>query len=206
METFLHLNNTNSNWKEGDEIFIGKGYNNFWRTYLERDESFNIQGEELNAFKVLNAAFEEYSKIHPPPKKMDSYHFQPIDTLRESIECLRNAITINRELIFESVRKDIYPHLPSRQKCIWLIPEVQESLRFWMSVLNRGERKRLFRLELLEGKFHRAAQEWLVGGTYSINKWNQLAKNYWEGERSGNIEDEVLYEGMIRIVEEVVMR
>jgi hypothetical protein len=39
-----------------------------------------------------------------------------------------------RELILEDVRKREFPHLPSRQRCIWLIPTL-DGVRYWINRL-----------------------------------------------------------------------
>lgn len=202
MRTFLHINNANCNWKNGDEFIAGKENNNFWKSFLDKEESIEINGEKHNAFKFINAAFEEYAGIYSPPQKMNGYHLRPVNTLKDSIDCLRNNIKINRELIFESIRSEYYPNLPSRQRCIWLISENHESLNFWNNILEKGKGQKLFKVVKVEGTIHWSSQEWLVGGTYSINHWDHMTSNYWKGLNSGNIEDEILYEGKIKIIKE----
>ena len=165
------------------------------------DESFEFEGKIHEAFKVLNAAFEHYSRIKHAPSIIKSYHFDPLRSLDESLQCLRNSINLNRELIFESIRKEHYSELPSRQKSIWLIPNQKESIEFWNKLLNSDNSKTIYKLEILDGMVHRCSQEWLKGGTFSVNHWNMKSKNYWEGVKAGRIDDEVLFEGRFRIIE-----
>ena len=47
-------------------------------------------------------------------------------------------------------------------------------------------------------------KKWLEGGTISLNNWYKLAHSYWKGESIGSIEDEILFEGKIKIIEEVI--
>ena len=47
----------------------------------------------------------------------------------------------------------------------------------------------------MDGNIHRAAQKRLIGGAFSLKKWNALAHNYWKGEDSGSIKYEILFDG-----------
>ena len=201
MKIYYHINKENCTWKIGDEIEFGTKSNLYWRFLANKGDSININGEDFEVYKIVNAAYDEYIKEYPPPAKMKGYHFNPIRTLKESIDSLGNALKICREISFESIRKDFYPKLPSRQKCIWLIPNNGESLEFWKNVI-KNKQRRIFKVAV-EGNIHRAAQEWLVGGTFSVNRWNEMAHNYWKGENSGTIQDEVLFCGKIKILDEI---
>ena len=132
---------------------------------------------------------------------MKDYHFNPILTLGETIDSLGNSMKIIRELAFEAIRKEFYPELPSREKCIWLIPDNEQSFVFWKNVLNNNS-QRIFKLAV-DGKIHKAAQKWLVGGTFALNETNSMAHKYWNGGDSGSIEDEILFVGKIKILEKL---
>ena len=204
MKTYYHINkNIDCDWKKGDEIFFGKEDNFFWKSYEEEEESVTLNNEKIEIFSIANNALNTYLRKQPPPLKMKEYHFNPLTTLQETVDSLRNSITTCRELIFESIRKEFYPELPSRQKCIWLIQDNKESLEFWKKTI-RSEHQKIFRVSI-EGNIHRASHKWLIRGTYSLNKWYELAHNYWKGKDSGEIDDEILYEGKIKIIEEITL-
>jgi Protein of unknown function (DUF2441) len=201
MNSYYHINkNIKCNWKIGDEIDLGKEHNYYWQSLAEMGDSIEINGEKFYVDLISRHAFEAYTGKYLPPVKMKGYHFMPLDTLKETIDSLGNALKICRELAFESVRKEFYRELPSRQNCIWLIPDNEKSLEFWKNIIC-SEHQRIFKVTI-DGKIHRAAQKWLIGGTFSLNKWNMLARSYWKGEDSGNIEDEILFEGKIKIEQE----
>ena len=180
---------------------MGKEDNYMWQSFADKGESITLNGEELDVYNVVKAAFDEYTRQYPPPIKMKDYHFNQLRTLDESIQSLGNSIKLCRELAFESIRKEFYSNLPSREKCIWLIPDNENSLEFWKNIIG-NEQRRIFKV-VVDGTAHRASQEFLVGGTYSLNKWKSLAHSYWKGEESGSIEDEVLFTGTIKIIEEL---
>jgi hypothetical protein len=62
--------------------------------------------------------------------------------------------------------------------------------------------KRIYQVEV-DGNVHRTSQEWLIGGTFSLNRWDELAHNYWKGTNYESIEDEVLFTGRIKILKVV---
>jgi Protein of unknown function (DUF2441) len=203
MENYYHINsNINCDWKVGDEIEIGKEENYYWKSLSDQCDSIEINGESFDVYKIVNTAFGAYSRQYPPPLKMRDYHFNPVITLKETLDSLGNSLKICRELTLESIRQEYYYQLPSRQKCIWLIPENENSLTFWKNIIHNQNQK-LFRVSV-DGKIHRAAQKWLEGGTFSVNKWNSLAHNYWKGQDSGDIEDEILFEGTVKIIDRIV--
>ena len=132
---------------------------------------------------------------------MKNYHFNPIGTLEETTNSIFNTIRNCRELAFEMIRKEYYNELPSRQKCIWLIPNEKKSLEFWNKTIN-SKTKRIYKVSA-EGKIHKAAQKWVIGGTFSLEKWFSYAHNYWQGKNVGSIEDEYLFVCKIRILNEI---
>lgn len=201
MKTYFHISNSHCQWKIGDEIHIELEDNYYWKSFIDNAEFIELQGEKHDVYKITRTALEAYTGMHPAPLKMNGYHFKSLYTLKEAIDSLGNTIKLNRELVFESIRKEFYPKLPSRQKCLWLIPSNEKSLEFWKNTIN-NRHQRIFKVAV-DGNVHRAAHEWLIGGTFSINEWNKLAHNYWKGIGSGNTDDEILFDGKIRIIEEV---
>ena len=199
--TYYHINRTlNCTWKIGDEIAISDD-NYFWQSFTKNEEYIEINKEKIDVYKIATNAFDVYAKQYPVPKKIIGYHFDALRTLKETIDCLGIALKCNRELVFETIRKEFYPDLPSRQKCIWIIPDHIESLEFWRNILENTE-KRIFKISAT-GKIHRASQKWLVGGTFSLDKLNSLAHSYWRGENIGSTEDEILLEGRFKIIDEI---
>ncbi len=139
--------------------------------------------------------------IFPVLEAMKGYHLNPILTLNEASDSLGNLMRIVRELVFENIRKEYYPDLPSRHKCIWLIPDDNESFRFWKSIL-KSKSQRVFKV-IVKGKIHRASQKWLVGGTIPLNEIYLMANKFWNSDEAGDYEDEILFVGKMTILEEL---
>ncbi|MDP1726879.1 MAG: DUF2441 domain-containing protein [Bacteroidota bacterium] len=203
MEMYYHINNSpDCNWKIGDEIYFGHEDNYMWRSFAEKGDFIELNGEKYSSDLITRHAFDTYTSKFPAPIKMQGYHFNPILTIKEAIDSLGNTLRIIRELAFETIRNSFYPELPSRHKCIWLIPDNEQSYDFWKNIL-QSKHQKIFKVIIVNGKIHRAAQKWLIGGTFPLNETISKAHKYWKGEDSGNVEDEVLFEGKIRILEEV---
>lgn len=172
-----------------------------WRSFLEKGAHIRLNGEKHAADKIIKTALDFYLKNEPVPVQMKGYHFHPVGTLKEATDCLGESMRIIRELIFESVRTANYPGLPSRHTCIWLVPDDKQSLQFWKSLVH-GHHKRIFRVEA-EGIVHRAANKWLITGTIPLQDIHSLAHHYWQGKDTGGVEDEMLFTGKLKILEEL---
>lgn len=202
MSTYYHINNhPDCTWKAGDEVYFGHENNKFWRSFLEKGSYINLNGDKRPADQVIKYALNAYAYDDPVPPQMNGYRFNPVFTLKEATDCLGRSMTIIRELTFESTRKEFYPHLPSRHNCIWLTLDDKQSLKFWKSLVH-GSIKRIFRVET-DGKIHRAANKWLIAGTIPLNEINLMAHNYWKGSDAGGLEDEILFTGKLKIIEEL---
>ena len=202
MGSYFHINNQpDCSWKQGDEFYFGHEYNNLWRSFLEKGANIKLNGEKYSADKIVKTALNAYLTHEPVPEQMKGYHFNPVGTLKEATDCLGESMRIIRELIFESVRKEFYPQLPSRHNCIWLTPDNEQSLQFWKKLVY-GKDKLIFRVEA-DGAIHRTPNKWLVTGTIPLNEINSMAHNYWKGIDAGGFDDEILFIGKLKIIEEL---
>jgi hypothetical protein len=202
MDIFYHINNNpECNWKIGDVVYFGQEYNSMWRSFLEKGAHINLNGDRRPADQVTKYALNAYAYNDPVPPQMKGYHFNPLGTLKEATDCLGESMRIIRELTYEAIRKEFYSELPSRHKCIWLCPDDKQSLQFWKNLVHASN-KRIFRVET-EGIIHRAANKWLITGTIPLNEINSMEHNYWKGNDAGGLEDEILFVGKLKIIEEL---
>lgn len=202
MDIYYHINNSpNCDWKIGDVIQFGLEDNHMWKSFTEQGDYIHLNGQKYSSDVVVRHALDAYIKNEPAPVQMNNYHFNPIMTLKESTDSLGNSLRVIRELTFEAIRKEFYPEVPSRHKCIWLIPDDKQSFDFWKNILS-NENQRMFKVAV-DSKIHRAAQKWLVGGTIPLSEIYTKAHKYWLGEDSGSFKDEVLFIGNVTILEEL---
>jgi len=200
--SYFHINNqADCSWRAGDEVYCGHEYNKMWRSFLEKGAFINLNGDKRPADQVIKYALNAYARNEPVPEQMKGYHFKPVGTLKEATDCLGESMRIIRELTFEAIRKEFYPELPSRHNCIWLCPDDKRALQFWMNLVH-GSNKKIFRVKT-DGIVHRTTNKWLITGTIPLNEINSLAHNYWRGKGTGGFEDEILFVGKLKIIEEL---
>ena len=202
MKTYFHINNDcTCDWKEGDIIDFDGNQNYYWQGLSRKGDYIKLSGQEYPSNLVAEKALKVYKREEGPPKEMKDYHFHPLITLEQTFQSLGNSLRLNRELIFEYVRNEFYPELPSRHSCIWLIPNDTESVDFWKQII-QGNTHKIFKVTV-DGKIHRASQKWLIGGTISVHEWEKLAHRYWQGLESGSLQDEILFEGKMKILKDL---
>jgi len=109
-----------------------------------------------------------------------------------------------RETIFEEVREKHFASLPSRKTCIWVSEE--NAVSYWWKTLSSNGQNNYKILKLnLSGSIHRADQQYLSWGTFSLNQLRYNAFKYWAGSDGSNpIEEELLFEGNIEVIDEVM--
>jgi hypothetical protein len=127
------------------------------------------------------------------------YHFNPEETIKELDRALKDYLILVREWIFEEIRKEFFPNLPSRQRCLFVIPNDVQSLNYWRNTL--GKNGNILKLELT-GKLHRANQLHLDLTTDNLDHIRGKAFKYWAGASGSNsAEDEYLFEGFAKVLE-----
>nr|WP_302937337.1 DUF2441 domain-containing protein [Megamonas funiformis] len=112
-----------------------------------------------------------------------------------------------RESLFEEVRQQYFPQLPSRQKSIWLIPHNEKSLSFWKDALQVDKLNIPYQiLELVcSGNVFYGNEKYLKNSTeLTFNNYRQSAFNYWSGldaDPEKNIAVECIFSGYFTVKE-----
>jgi hypothetical protein len=120
--------------------------------------------------------------------------------LKKADEIIREYQMLLREITYEQVRKDMFPDLPSRTKCIWLCKEKQ--LEFWKKQLNDCYFK-IFKIEVKE-KPYKTNNNLIVPPSESYIRIQEFAERYWTyKDETEKEDDEYLYVGEIEILEEI---
>jgi hypothetical protein len=190
-------------WNEGQTYFIGGKKNPFFGFY--DFAAFNIQDPisknwySLN--EVANSMIKYIDKNEKDEYLKSFYHFSPEKSVRELYRVLEEYLKLVREWTFEEVRKEFFPNLPSRQRCLFVIPNDVQSLNYWWNTL--GKNGNILKLELT-GKLHRTNQQYLLATTDSLDYIREKAFRYWAGASgSSSAEDEYLFEGFAKVLEAV---
>lgn len=128
----------------------------------------------------------------------------PATMLEKTYEALRESLMLNRELIFEYIRSTRFQIYPSRQRCIWLLPDRAEAVDYWWPAL-AGSNRTLFRIAAT-GKLHRASEQHLQLWSSSLDKLKERAYKYWRGDGVADPNAntiEIIFAGQIEVLEEV---
>jgi hypothetical protein len=149
------------------------------------DAPFWKVGETHFIGKEKNPFFKLFDYAFPPPDAASGHYMKLV-----------------RELTFEEVRKDFFPSFPSRTRCLWVVPDNNDTLEYWWKELNvDGCEKVLLKLSLT-GKIFKANQQHLaLNQTFSLDFMRQKAFRYWSGTSGENPnETEILFEGFSNVL------
>ncbi|TAJ08484.1 MAG: DUF2441 domain-containing protein [Nitrospirae bacterium] len=113
----------------------------------------------------------------------------------------KHLVAFLRELIWEDVRRKEFPHLPSRQRCIWLIPSLA-GVRYWLKRMEVAADFQVLRLHV-QGRIHTASETHLLGDSESLNTAIQMARQYWLGIVESIETQETIFEGRVHVLEVV---
>lgn len=206
---YLHIHRIGSYdnyWFPGSNLFFKDEINHFLDYYNDTEYSFqNGSKGRADAIELIDdtiRANKGESTRNPGLEEVFSY--DALKTLKYAGNIVEEYTAYIREQIFEEVRKESFPDYPSRYRCIWVLPDDKECLKYWYDKLVYDSKKyRIFRVNLT-GKIHRASEIYLRLKTYSLNEWRMLAFKYWSGLNEGlKEEEEILFEGLVKVLEEI---
>ena len=112
-------------------------------------------------------------------------------------------VNLLNELIFERVRYNDFPELPSRLKCAWLCDKQQVGK--WWREFNAREYKKIFKVEAY-GKVIRADRSWMPTDISPVKEQFSLATEYWNGNLNPTTKSrlrEYLFIGKLKVIEEI---
>lgn len=183
----FHISREN-NWKVEDKITSGERENPFWLKCKNYSPKINKDNHIITMFEM----FDQNPSFEATQDSIDFLYQQLKNVSKETAFYIR-------EQVFEEVRKEFYPQLPSRQKCLWLSEEDQ--LPYWKSIVD-NEQGYLLTLEL-NGKVFCGDEYWLKADTFSSIEYVDRAKHYWSGELSSIPRKEYLFHGQ-GIIKEII--
>ena len=123
----------------------------------------------------------------------------PGNLAETALDLVQHLVAYLRELIWEDVRKREFPHLPSRQRCVWLTPS-QEGVKYWLGRMSVNQDFQVLRVRV-QGRLHKASESYLLGDSESIEETIQKARQYWLGVVEEAETEEIIFEGRMRVVE-----
>lgn len=103
------------------------------------------------------------------------------------------------ELVLEDVRRREFPHLPSRQRCVWLIPN-QGGVKYWLCRMDVGNDFQVLRVRV-QGRLHTASESYLIRDSMPLEEAIRWARQYWLGIVEEVETEEIIFEGRMRVAE-----
>ncbi|MFZ5968398.1 MAG: DUF2441 domain-containing protein [Bacillota bacterium] len=194
-QEFFHIHRIgewSTRWNVNSIIYWGqKEINNFNRFYDMNGLITNLTNGNGNMYG--RSALQNFL-LQPQSFQEVNYN----NMLKIALQIVKEQSIYIRETIFEEVRMNYFPQLPSRKTCIWVCEK--ESIPYWWNII--GGQKKIFKLQLT-GVLHKADQKYLINDTLPHNEIRAHAFNYWTGaDGSNSIEEELLFEGIIKIIDE----
>jgi hypothetical protein len=192
-----------SNLLEIDKtVFIGKEKNNF-NGYFDKfghDYKSAITGENINSYILADKMAEFTTSKIKNPYLEKHFSYDKDETIRHLADTLSHYLKFSREQLFEEVRLEFFSNYPSRNKCLWIIPNDKNAVNYWWNTL--GQKGKIFEINV-SGKVHQASQQYLDLSTNSFDFIREQAFKYWTATTGMNkIEDECLFEGFVNVVAE----
>lgn len=189
-ERFFHINSappysTYPLLKVGDMVEVGKTTNPFFGFYETRTRTYDIT-ENNQPVPVGGLTWL---------KRVQAGTLAPnnaITLVNIAVDVAKHFHMLARELLWENVRLSAFPSAPSRQRCMFLLENL-DNLPLWQRMLSNRP------ANLVEmtatGRILHVDQNWLPPDDERLPSLYDKARRYWEGEMTGNPTREVLFEG-----------
>lgn len=180
---FRHI----TNWEKGS-IVIGKTYgtnfteSNYWNYKLKAD------------YGSVNPLSEIISLLDPVLKVLGkNIDLTPIS---KEVQRTRYYAETLKEYIFEDIRSREFNGKPSRRKCMFLIPHEVDIDLYGKRLGFDLSQKSIVEIEVSDpSKIHCADLQSLDCNSLSHEEKEDLARKYWVGVNTMDLNTEVLYEG-----------
>lgn len=183
-------------WVPGNELTVD---NNFETSFL------NILKYYSTAVSTTDGKKTEFSKIIQSYLQVDQDKQTYIDLLKDARLLLIGADIFKREMALEEVRKQKFPHLPSRKHSIWLCDE--NSLEFWKDELVKEEQDTLDLYKvLITGELFKSSDSFIPDNNVNYETILKQAEIYWNPIFETELQEskaEYLFQGKVKILEKI---
>lgn len=202
-EPYYHIDRkVNSRFESGTSYFIGAKKNSFLARFDVASMSRVITGKLQLEVRDLLTEVLEIAKTGAPSKMVNDVFGGDVERATSLLgDAFTEYLNWIRETVFEEVRREYFPQLPSRHRCLWLIPLSKKAVDHWWERLDKKGR-------LLEvratGKIFRANEGYLKATSAPLDRIRGDAFRYWAGGSGKQPHaDELLFEGFLNVTNEV---
>ena len=175
----------------GDEVDVGGVSNPFFRFFETQRRTVPVTQQHDRSVQQV-PGIEFLSSV-----RRGATTTQDLPTIAENVA--GHFMRYVRELIWEDVRRREFPRLPSRQRCVWLIP-TQEGVRYWLQNLDVTPGFQVLRVRV-QGRLHVASQTYLLTDSEPMEETIKKARLYWSGVVEEEETTEIIFEGRVRVEE-----
>jgi hypothetical protein len=192
---YYHINRTVpwSTWPKlnvDDQIEVGDQSNPYFRFFETQKMAYDVTQPDGSNVQFSGVRFLEAVK----DKEVTSPNLPKI-----AHGLAKHLVAFIRELIWEQVRTREFPHLPSRQRCIWLIPTLG-GVKFWLERMGMPTDYQILRVRV-QGRIHKASELFLLGDSEPLEETIRKARRYWLGVVDNPNTEEIIFEGRVRVLE-----
>lgn len=203
------LNKTDKEWKINQILETDlNSLNPFIEDILTGlNDNFNRKIKNQDILSVANKKLDEdncYQKFADFNNYDQTNHFQFLDHCIEFEDLTYKLSKVNlqylkwiREEIFEKIRLEIDPELPSRKKGIWLT--TRNDLEKWWNILD-SHKRRIYKVQIEKGKTFTTDEHYCELKNHSIEEFEINARKYWKGELTNEPIIEILFEGKLKVL------
>lgn len=148
----------------------------------------------------LNSKGEDFMRILHSHSTNEGLTLNPEDT-KVAINYMDQTIRAIREVIVEMVRKEEFPHYPSRLSCLYATKSFEEVLK-WKALFDSYNRKvlQIVRIRVIGSSFEGDGNLLPKNDGVSFSEKIEQARSYWKGNNSSEL-SELLVDGTIEVVE-----
>ena len=198
---YYHIQKKGS-WEVGETYFIGKEKNTFYTYFDKKGNNYYDpkSGRSINTFDIAKSMVDFLKTKRKSPNLTKFHSFDKDQAIKHLFDTLGHYLRFVREHLFEEVRKEFFPDLPSRLRCLWIIPHDKNAVNYWWK--NLGRKGKIFEISV-SGKVHQASQQYLNITTQSFDYIREQAFKYWAAKSVENQNEyECLFEGFVKVEKE----
>jgi hypothetical protein len=197
-ETFFHINSDANGslyapLRVGDVVEVGSQTNPFFRYYEAYSRTYGVtitgteESHQFPAMQFLRLVRDGQITCNTLP--------------RVAHETANHFMMLARELFWENIRLSEYPDAPSRHRCMWLVPSIDDA-RVWLRLLTfpPGRNFSLLRVRATGRALH-VDGSFLAAESQPLPVWADQCRAYWSGRQSATPQREILFEGRVEALE-----
>lgn len=193
-QKYFHINsNANGSpydlMRSGTNLSIGETTNPFFRFYETYTRSYPLRKKDGTTEALSCINFLRNVKLG---------NINPDDLPSMALEVAHHFLMLSRELIWENIRLNEFGNFPSRQKCLFLIKDM-DHLDKWKNTLNFHPNFFQVCKVSATGLAFEADSKFLPNDSEPLPIWYDKAQRYWRGETTDDPLPEILFIGTITV-------